>query len=69
MAVALDAGAILLAEHEERRLAVENALGSLRIEGMELEGEAKAAVDDFARGVISLEGMSERIRKYTASLV
>jgi hypothetical protein len=57
------------AEMEQRRYAVESTLGSLRIEGIELEGDVKAALDSFANGRIDLDEMSTRIRGYLNSLV
>lgn len=57
------------AEMEQRRLAVESTLGSLRIEGIELEGDAKDAVVSFASGQIELDEMSMRIRGYLNSLL
>jgi hypothetical protein len=41
-------------ELENRRLALESALGSLHIEGMELEWEGREILDRFARGGKSL---------------
>ena len=49
--------ALTAAELENRRLALESALGSLRIEGMELEPEGREILDRFARGEISLPEM------------
>jgi hypothetical protein len=56
------------AEMERRRYAVESALGSLRIEGIELEGDARDAVEAFASGQIDLDDMSMRIRSYLSFL-
>lgn len=41
-------------ELDNRRLAVESALGSLRIEGMELEPEGREILERFAKGEMSL---------------
>jgi hypothetical protein len=57
------------AELRERRLAVESALGSLRIEGMELEPEERKIFDRFANGEISLSEMRSAVRAYTATIV
>ncbi len=57
------------AELADRRLALESALGSLRIEGMELEPEGREILDRFARGEISLPEMRNAIRAYTATIV
>ena len=61
--------ALTAAELEDRRLALESALGSLRIEGMELEPEGREILDRFARGEISLPEMRNAIRSYTATIV
>ena len=47
---------------EERRRFVENALGSLRIEGLELDAEARAIVDRYIAGEIPREEMARVIR-------
>jgi hypothetical protein len=56
-------------EFENRRLAVESALGSLRIEGMELEPEGREILERFANGEMSLLEMRSAIRAYTATIV
>lgn len=56
-------------ELEGRRLAVESALGSLRIEGMELEPEGREILERFANGELSLPEMRSAIRAYTATIV
>jgi hypothetical protein len=56
-------------ELDNRRLAVESALGSLRIEGMELEPEGREILDRFARGEMSLPEMRSAMRAYTATIV
>ena len=56
-------------ELENRRLAVESALGSLRIEGMELEPEGREILKRFANGEMSLLEMRSTIRAYTATIV
>jgi Antitoxin VbhA len=56
-------------ELENRRLAVESALGSLRIEGMELEPEGREILDRFASGEMTLPEMRSAIRAYTATIV
>jgi hypothetical protein len=61
--------ALTAAELADRRLALESALGSLRIEGMELEPEGGEILDRFARGEISLPEMRNAIRAYTATIV
>jgi hypothetical protein len=42
------------AELTERRRAIDSALGSLRIEGMELEPEGRAILERFAKGDMSI---------------
>ncbi len=61
--------ALTAAEIADRRLALESALGSLRIEGMELEPKGREILDRFARGEISLPEMRNAIRAYTATIV
>ena len=56
-------------ELENRRLALESTLGSLRIEGMELEPEEREILERFARGEISLPEMRNAVRAYTATIV
>jgi Antitoxin VbhA len=56
-------------ELDNRRLAVESALGSLRIEGMELEPEGRDILDRFANGEMTLPEMRSAIRAYTATIV
>ena len=61
--------ALTAAELENRRLALESALGSLRIEGMELEPEGREILDRFACGEMSLPEMRSAVRAYTATIV
>jgi hypothetical protein len=56
-------------ELENRRLALESTLGSLRIEGMELEPEEREILERFARGEISLPEMRNAVKAYTATIV
>jgi hypothetical protein len=48
-------------EVAERRRAVESAIGSLRIEGMEPDREELEIVDRFARGEIDLATMNAQM--------
>jgi hypothetical protein len=57
------------AELDDRRLAVENAIGTLRIEGMEIDAIPQLIFDKYAQGVISLDEMNRQIHEYTASIV
>ncbi|MGA3080154.1 MAG: antitoxin VbhA family protein [Terracidiphilus sp.] len=57
------------AELDERRLAVENAIGTLRIEGMELDAIPNRILEQYAQGEIPLEEMSRLIHEYTATIV
>jgi len=57
------------AELDERRLAVENAIGTLRIEGLEIDKIPHRIFEQFAQGAISLDEMSRQIHEYTASIV
>jgi len=57
------------AELDERRLAVENAVGSLRIEGMELEPVPSRILERYAQGEIPLDEMSRLIHEYTSTIL
>jgi hypothetical protein len=52
-------------ELDERRLAVENAIGTLRIEKLELEPQERQIFDRFAQGEISLEEMDSLVEQMT----
>jgi hypothetical protein len=56
-------------ELDNRRLALESTLGSLRIEGMELESEPRQILERFANGEIDLAEMDRQIQAYTAAIV
>jgi hypothetical protein len=51
-------------EAAERRLAVEGAIGSLRIEGMEPDARELEIVNQFARGEIDLATMHAQMDAY-----
>jgi hypothetical protein len=55
-------------ELEDRRLAVESASGSLRIENLELDEIPNRIPERYAQGKISLEEMSRQIHEYTAAI-
>lgn len=57
------------AELSERRDAVDNALGSLRIEGMELDPEPRAILERFARGETDLDEMGREMKAYRATII
>jgi hypothetical protein len=57
------------AELDERRLAVESAVGSLRIEGMELEAVPSRILERYALGEILLDEMTRLIHEYTATIL
>jgi hypothetical protein len=61
--------ALTAAELENRRLALESALGSLRIEGMELDPEGREILVRFANGEMSLAEMRDAVRAYTKTIV
>jgi hypothetical protein len=52
------------AEADERRRAVQSALGSLRIEGMELEPDEREILERHARGEIYLAAMHAEMDAY-----
>jgi hypothetical protein len=56
-------------ELDERRLAVENAIGSLRIEKLELDAEERQIFDRFAQGEISLDEMDSLVEQMTATIL
>jgi hypothetical protein len=56
------------AELDDRRLAVENTIGTLRIENLEPDEITKGILDRFAQGEIPLDEMSRLIHEYTASI-
>jgi len=56
------------AELDDRRLAVEGAIGTLRIEALELEAVPRAVLDRYAQGEIPLDEMSRLIHEYTATI-
>jgi hypothetical protein len=55
-------------ETDDRRLAVENAIGTLRIENLELDITPHRILDRYAHGEIPLEEMSRLIHEYTAAI-
>jgi hypothetical protein len=57
------------AERDDRRLAVENAVGSLRIEAMELEAVPSRILERYAQGEIPLDEMSRLIHEYTSTIL
>jgi hypothetical protein len=56
------------AELDDRRLAVENTIGTLRIENLEPDEITKGILNRFAQGEIPLDEMSRLIHEYTASI-
>jgi hypothetical protein len=57
------------AELDDRRLAVENAIGTLRIEGLELDAVPNRILNQYAQGEIPLDEMSRLIHEYTAAIL
>jgi hypothetical protein len=57
------------AELDNRRLAVENAIGTLRIENMELDTVPHLVLEQYAQGEISLDEMSRQIHEHTAAIL
>lgn len=53
---------------ERRRRAVDSALGSLRIENMELERDEQEVFERLARGEISLDEMDLLVEQMTATI-
>jgi hypothetical protein len=61
--------ALTEADLADRRYALESALGSLRIEGMELEPEGREILERYAKGEMSLPEMRSAMRAYAATIV
>ena len=61
--------ALTAKELDDRRLAVESAIGSLRIEALELDAVPNRILKQYAQGEISLDEMSRLVRDYTATIV
>jgi hypothetical protein len=57
------------AEMDDRRLAVENTIGTLRIENLEPDEITKGILCRYAQGEIPLDEMSRLIHEYTASIL
>ena len=57
------------AELDERRLAVENAIGTLRIEGLEIDCVPKRILERYVLGEISLDEMSRLAHQHTAAIL
>ena len=69
MDVVPTSGATLTAvELDARRRAIVSAIGSFRIENMELDPEVQDAAECYARSEISLAEMDARIDAFTANL-
>jgi hypothetical protein len=56
-------------EPDDRRLAVESAMGSLRIEALDLDAIPHRILEQYAQGEISMDEMSPLIHAYTATIV
>jgi hypothetical protein len=56
-------------ELDDRRLAVEGAIGTLRIEALELDAVPRGILDRYAQGEIPLDELSRLIHAYTAEIV
>lgn len=66
MSSATQTEATLILEHaDQRRLAVQSAIGSLRIEGMEPDKAELEIVELFARGEIDFATMSAQMDAYS----
>jgi hypothetical protein len=56
-------------ELDDRRLAVENTIGTLRIENMELDATPHRILEKYAKVEIPLDEMSRLIHEYSAVIV
>jgi hypothetical protein len=61
-------GRLAPAELDERRLAVESAIGSLRIESLELDSVSRQILERYASGEIPIDEMSRLIHEHSASM-
>jgi hypothetical protein len=57
------------ADLDDRRLAVESAIGSLRIEALELDAVPNRILKQYTQGEIALDEMSRLIHEFTATIV
>ncbi len=57
------------AELDDRRLAVENAIGTLRIENMKIDAVPNRILEQYAQGEIRLDEMSRLMHEYTAAII
>jgi hypothetical protein len=56
-------------ELDDRRMAVESAISSLRIEALELDAVPNRILEQYSLGEISIDEMSRLIHAYTATIV
>ena len=61
--------ALTAKELDDRRLAVESAIGSLRIEALELDAVPNRILKQYTQGEIALDEMSRLIHEYAATIV
>jgi hypothetical protein len=61
--------ALTAKELDDRRLAVESAIGSLRIEALELDAVPNRILKQYTQGEIALDEMSRLIHEFTATIV
>ena len=57
------------AELDDRRLAVENTIGTMRIEGLEPDETTKLILYRYKKGRISLDEMSRLLHDYSATML
>ncbi len=60
--------ALTLAELDDRRLAVENAIGTMRIEGLDPDETTKRILSLYANGEIGLSETSSLLHEYSATI-
>jgi hypothetical protein len=58
-----------VAEIDRRRLAVDNALGSLRIENMDLEPAERQVFERYAMGEITLDELDRQVEEMSATIL
>ena len=57
------------AELDDRRLAVENTIGTMRIEGLDLDETTLQILYRYKQGEISLDETSRLLHEYAATII
>jgi predicted HTH domain antitoxin len=62
-------GRLTPAELDDRRLVVESAIGTMRIEDLEPDEITKQILNSYQEGKISIEEMSRLLDEYSATIL